>query len=86
MLNSEVGILTPMNSERTDPQVPAPSLRDVPAFQGIESSYDRDRRKTSERLGRMFAAQPESEAVIPGIEVAYLELDLQLWDQMAFAS
>jgi hypothetical protein len=62
------------------------SLREILASKGIESSYDRDCRKAQERLERMFAAQPESEVVIPGIEVAYLELDPRLWDQMAFAA
>ena len=73
-----------MNTQTTE--APAPSLRDVLAFQGIESSYDRDRRKTRERLELMFVAQPESGVAVQGIEVSYLELDPQLWDQMAFAS
>jgi hypothetical protein len=75
-----------MNSEHTETQAPAPSLRDVLALKGIESSYDLQQKRARERLGRMFVSELEREAIIPGIEVAYHELDPQLWDQLAFAS
>ena len=49
------------------------------AASGIESSYDRDRRKTAQRRLEMLRA--ETATPIPGIEVTYLELDPSLWDQ-----
>ena len=46
--------------------------------QGIESSYDRDRRKARNRLERTIVQ--EKDAVVPGIEVTYLELDPHLFE------
>lgn len=57
------------------------SLREILAASGIESSYDRERRKAAQRNLETFKA--ERATPIPGIEVTYLELDLSLWEQFS---
>ena len=62
------------------------SLREVLACRGLESSVDRDRRQARERRAqreRMFVVQVE--APLPGIEVTYLALNTQQWEQLAVA-
>ncbi len=72
-----------MNTQSSQLETPALTLRQILACQGIESSYDRHLRKTKERLERMFVA--ETTTPIPGMEVTYLELDPKLWEQMTGA-
>jgi hypothetical protein len=60
-------------------ETPAPSLRELLAASGIESSSDRQRRVNRDRLQRMVAQMIEGEA--PGIEVTYLEPDAVAWLQ-----
>ena len=74
------GILAAMNTQPIDTEPDAPSLREVLACKGIESSYDRARRKVQKRLAKMFIEQTET--AIPGIEVTYLTLDPRLWKEM----
>lgn len=70
-----------MNSPLTESKPLPLSLREILTASGIESSYDRDRRKAAQRRQEMFKA--ERTTPIPGIEVTYLELDPSLWEQVA---
>ncbi len=72
-----------MNSPLTENKPLPLSLREILAGRGIESSYDRDRKRAAQRRLEMFKA--EKTTPIPGIEVTYLELDPSLWDQFAAA-
>jgi len=81
---TESGILAQMNTRPTEFRACPPSLREVLASQGIESSYRRDRRRARRRLQGMITTQTETP--IPGIEVTYLEIDLELWEQIATPS
>lgn len=64
-----------MNTQLAENQPLPLSLREILAFKGIVPSYE----KAQKRL-EMFAA--ETSTPIPGIEVTYLELDPNLWEQV----
>lgn len=70
-----------MNRQPTENKPLPLSLREILAVKGIESSYDRDRKKAAQRRLEMFKA--ERTTPIPGIEVTYLQLDPRLWEQVA---
>lgn len=73
--------LSAMNTPPTEhTQLPL-SLRDILAFKGIESRYDRDCRNAAQR--RLGVFKTENAAPIPGLEVTYLEFDPSVWAKMS---
>lgn len=63
------GILLPMKTPRAHPE-PTPSLREILARKGAESSSERDRRSAWERHA---LSEAETAVCIPGLEVTFID-------------
>lgn len=75
-----MGIIACMN--RTDTQ--SHSLQEFVARNDIASSCESNRQRARNRIERAVARQT-SATPIPGIEVTYIEVDAQDWEQLAAA-